>query len=163
MPPRQPVGVGPADLGDGAVEVAEDRRHDQPGAPLGAVLAQLGGPAVVGAGAGQQVLGAAGGDRVEPGSERGAHRAGGRVGPGEHHLGADAVVVELGVTRGRVPSAPQADLVEAVALLVLAEPLLLELVVPDEAGASPWARISSISLWRSASSTSKSSRYSGSR
>ena len=138
MPPREPVGVGPADLGDGAVEVSEDRRDDQPDATLRAVLAQLGGPAVVGAGARQQVLGAAGGDRVEPGAERGAHRAGRRVGTGEDDLGADAVVVELRVTPGRVPSAPQADLVEAVALLVLAEPLLLEFVVADEAVGAAW-------------------------
>ena len=45
------------DLGDRAVEVVEDRRDDQAGAPLGAVLAQLGSPPVVRAGAGEQVVG----------------------------------------------------------------------------------------------------------
>ena len=87
-----------------------------------------------------------GGDRVEAGAERRAHRAGGGVGPGEHHLGGDAVVVELLVAGRGVPPAAQADLVEAVALLVLAEPLLLELVVADEvAGRLGAARRSSMS------------------
>jgi hypothetical protein len=95
-------------------------------------LAQLGRPPVVGAGAGEEVLGVAGGDGDEPGAERRAHRAGGGVGPGEHHLGGDAVVVELLVADGGVPPAAQADLVEAVALLVLAEPLRLELLVTHE-------------------------------
>ena len=85
-------------------------------------------------------------------------------GPGNIDLGGDAVVVELLVARGGVPAAAQADLVEAVALLVLAEPLFLELVVADEvAVAAAAARRSSMSRWRSASSSSKSSRYRGSR
>ena len=60
MPPRRPVGVGPPDLADGAVEVAEDRRDDQPGPPLGALPAQLCRPPVVGTGAGEQVVRARG-------------------------------------------------------------------------------------------------------
>ena len=71
-------------------------------------------------------------DRVEPRTEGRAHGSGGRIGTGEHDLGAHAVVVELLVARRRVPATAQADLVEAVALVVLAEPLLLELVVADE-------------------------------
>ena len=71
-------------------------------------------------------------DGVESRSERGAHGAGRGVGTREHHLGGDAVVVELLVTLGGVPRAAHADLVEAVALVVLAEPLLLELGVAHE-------------------------------
>ncbi len=54
------------------------------------------------------------------------------VGTGEHHLAGNGVVVELLVAGRSVPASAQADLVEAVALLVLAEPLFLELVVTDE-------------------------------
>ena len=72
-------------------------------------------------------------------------RAGGGVGTGEHDLGGHAVVVELLVARGGVPAAAQADLVQAVALVVLAEPLLLELVVADEVDVPAAARRSSMS------------------
>ena len=60
-------------------------------------------------------------------------RAGGGVGTGEHDLAGHAVVVEL-LRRALAAShaAAHADLVEAVALLVLAEPLLFELGVAHE-------------------------------
>ncbi len=102
----------------------------------GSRLAQLRGPPVVRAGAGEQVLRAVGDDRVEAGAERRAHGAGHRVGAGEHDLGGHPVAVELAVARRGVPTTAQADLVEAVALVVLAEPLLLELGVADEVAAS---------------------------
>ena len=89
-------------------------------------------------------------------------RAGDGVGAGEHDLGGHAVAVELPVAGVGVPAAAEADLVEAVALVVLAEPLLLELGVADEVGLPP-ARRSSIRRWRSASSSSKSPRNDGSR
>ncbi len=128
----QSVGMRALDLGDRAVEVAQDRCHDQSGASLGARLTQLRGPAVVRACAREQVIGIARGDRVEPGTEGRPHAAGGGVGTGEHDLAGDAVVVELGVALRRVPRAAHADLVQAVALVVLAEPLFLELVVAHE-------------------------------
>ena len=78
------------------------------------------------------MLGVFGGDGIESRSERSAHGAGRGVGAGEHDLGGDAVVVELLVALGRVPRTAHADLVEAVALFVLPEPLLLELIVTHE-------------------------------
>ncbi len=71
-------------------------------------------------------------DRVEAGAEGCAHRAGGSVRTRKHHFAGDGVVVELLVAGRRIPPAAEADLVEAVALFVLAEPLFLELVVADE-------------------------------
>ncbi len=124
--------MGALDLGDRAVEVPEDRSHDQPGASLGALGADLGRPAVVRTRAREQVLGVHRGDGIESGSERRAHGAGGGVGTGEHDLGGHAVVVELLVALGGVPRAAHPDLVEAVALLVFAEPLLFELGVAHE-------------------------------
>ena len=128
----QAVGVGALDLGDRAVEVAEDRSHDQAGAPLRALGADFGRPAVVRTRTREQVLGVHRGDGIESRSERSAHGPGRGVGTGEHDLGGDAVVVELLVALGGVPRAAHADLVEAVALFVLPEPLLLELVVAHE-------------------------------
>ena len=122
----------------------------KPGPPLGAGLAQLGRPPVVGAGAGEEVVRPTGGDGVEPGAERGAHLAGGGVGAREHDLAGHPVAVELGVALGRVPGPPHADLVEAVAFFVLAEPLRLESSSPVN-GASRRRGGSSISAWRSAS------------
>src|SRR4029450_12605894 len=49
---------------------------------------------------------------------------------GEHDFGRDRVPVELLVARRGVPPAAQPDLVQTVALLVLGEPLFLEVVVP---------------------------------
>ena len=103
-----------------------------PAAPLRARLAQLGRPSVVRASAREEVRGTPRRDRVEPGAEGCEVRAGGRVGTREHHFAGDAVVVELLVACCRVPATAQADLVQAVALVVLAEPLLLELVVTGE-------------------------------
>ena len=128
----QSVGVGALDLRDRAVEVAEDRSHDQAGTPLRALRAELGRPAVVRTSAREEVLGVSRGDGVESRSERSAHRAGRGVGTGEHDLRGDAVVVELVVTLRGVPRTTHPDLVEAVALVVLPEPLLLELVVAHE-------------------------------
>ena len=119
MPPRKPSSWARRISADGAVEVAEDRRHDQPGPPLGARLAQLGRPPVVGTGAGEEVVGPASRDGVEPGAERGAHLAGDRVGSREHDLAGHPVAVELGVAPRCVPRPAQADLVEAVAFFVL--------------------------------------------
>ena len=132
MPPRRPSSYRALDLRDRAVEVIEDGCDDQAGAALGAGLAELRGPAVVRAGTGEQVLGIACRHRVEAGAERRAHAAGGGVGPWEHDFTGDAVVVELLVALRCIPRAPHADLVEAVALVVLAEPLLLEPVVTGE-------------------------------
>ncbi len=120
------------DLRDRAVEIVEDGCDHEARAPLGAVAAQLCRPPVERARAGEQVVGAAGGHGVESGAERRAHRARDRIGPGEHHLGGHAVAIELPVAGGGVPAAAQTELVEAVALVVLAEPLLLELLVADE-------------------------------
>ena len=98
-------------------------RHAGPA--LGAVGAQLGQPAVVGPGArpsaariGVSPLGA------EAGAERRRRAGGHRVGVGEDHLAGHAVGVELLVAPRRVPAAAQA-------LLVLALPLLGELLVED--------------------------------
>ena len=120
------------DLGDRAVDVAEDRRHDEAGASLRALGAQLGGPAVVRARAREHELGIGGAVDGEAGAERRAHLAGDRVGTGEHDLAGHAVGRQLLVALLGVPPAAQTDLVEAVAVLVLAEPLLLELLAPGE-------------------------------
>jgi hypothetical protein len=139
VPPRrddhatgETLGVRAPDLGDGALEVVEDRGDDQPGAPLRARGAELRGPPVVRTRAGEEVLGAAGDDGVEPGAERGTHRARHRVGAGEDDLGGDAVAIELTIARRGVPAPAEPDLVEAVAVVVLAEPLVLEVGVADE-------------------------------
>ena len=98
-------------------------------AALGRVLAELRKPAVVGLGAREHEVGRHLGVEHEAGAERRAHAASGGVGPGEDHLGGDAVVVELLVTLGGVPAAAQPALVEALLAFVVAEPLLLEVFV----------------------------------
>ena len=68
----------------------------------------------------------------EAGAERRTHLAGHRVGTGEDHLAGHAVGRQLLVALLRVPPAAQTELVQAVAVLVLTEPLLLELVAAGE-------------------------------
>ena len=130
-PPHKPDSRA-RDLRHRAVEVAEDRRDDEAGSPLRAVLAQLGRPPVVGPRAGEHPLGVGGGIDGEAGAERRAHAAGDRVGTGEHHLAGDTVGRQLLVALLGVPPAAQADLVEAVAVFVFPEPFLLELGVALE-------------------------------
>ena len=109
--------VRPGDLLDRAVDVGEDRGHDQAGAPLRACRAQLGRPAVVRPGAREHELGIGVGVDREAGAERRAHLAGDRVGAGEHHFTGDAVGRQLLVALGGVPAAAQPDLVQALAVL----------------------------------------------
>ena len=120
------------DLGDRAVDVTEDRRHDETGASLRALRAQLGRPAVVRARTREHELGIGGAVDGEAGTERRAHLAGDRVGAGEDDLTGHAVGRQLLVALLGVPPAAQTDLVEAVAVLVVAEPLLLERLAPGE-------------------------------
>ena len=163
----QPFAVRARDLGDGAVDVAEDRRHDQTGASLRTLPAQLGGPAVVRARTREHELGVGGAVDGEAGAERRAHLAGDRVGTGEHDLAGHAVGRELLVALLGVPAAAQPELVEAVAVFVLAEPLLLELLAAGEhvvVGAEALApHLLHERVARAASSSSKRSRYCGSR
>ena len=143
--------VRPADLGDRGVDVDHDRHDRHTGASLGALLAQLGQPTVVGAGAGE----AAG----RPGCRR-WRRARRRRGPRRHPLTESASGKMISPTTpsassslsraGRVPAAAQA-------LLVLLVPGLGELLV-QEAGAAP-SRRREPARRRTAS---KRSRYSGS-
>ncbi len=128
----QAFAVRARDLGDGAVDVAEDRRHDQTGAPLRTLTAELRRPPVVRPRAGEHEHGIGGAVDGEAGAERRAHLAGDRVGTREHDLAGHAVGRQLLVALLGVPAAAQPDLVEAVAVLVLAEPLLLELLAPGE-------------------------------
>ena len=83
-------------------------------------------------GAGEHELGIRGGVDGEARAERRAHLAGHRVGAREHDLAGHAVGRELLVALLGVPPAAHPELVEAVAVLVLAEPLLLELLAPRE-------------------------------
>ena len=71
-------------------------------------------------------LGVGGAVDGETGAEGRAHLAGDRVGPGEHDLAGHAVGRQLLVALLGVPAAAQPELVQAVAVFVLAEPLLLE-------------------------------------
>ena len=123
MPPRSPDSRARR-ISATAASTSKIGTMATPARRSGDVGAQLGEPAVVGPGAGQQQRRVG----VAAGGEAGAERRGGpalhRVGVGEDHLADDAVGVELLVAAGGVPPAPQA-------LLVLALPLLGELLVED--------------------------------
>src|SRR5262249_41197178 len=128
----QAFAVRARDLGDRAVDVTEDGGHDQAGAPLWALRAELGGPAVVRARTREDELGVGGGPDGEAGTEGRPHLAGAGVGTREPDLTGHAVGRELLVAALGVPPTAHADLVEALAVLVDAEPLLLELLASGE-------------------------------
>ena len=121
--------MGALDLRDRAVEVTEDRRHDQAGAALGAVLAADSAAQRLYARApASRCSGSVVATGLNPAPNGAPMVPVAASGPGNIDLAGDAVVVELLVALGGVPRAAHADLVEAVAVLVLAEPLLLELL-----------------------------------
>jgi len=123
----QSRGVGPPDLGDRLLHPGDNRHQRHPGPALGAGGAQLGQPAVVGRGPGQQQIGRGVGVGAQPRPE-GCRGAGGdRVGVGEDHLAHHPVVGQLGVAPLGVPAAPQP-------LGVLGVPLLGELGVEKALG-----------------------------
>ena len=85
---RPQAGVGhPVHLGHGGVDVVEDRHGGHAAAALRAGRAQLGQPAVVGAGAGHDQLAVELARALEPGAERRRGAAAEHVGVGEDHLG----------------------------------------------------------------------------
>ena len=123
MPPRNPEAWARR-ISATAASTSNDRHDGDPRPPLGDVAAQLGEPAVVGPGTGEQQLAGRVAGGAQPGAERRGGAAADRVGVGEDHLADHAVGVELLVAAGGLPPAPQT-------LLVLLLPLLGELLVEE--------------------------------